>query len=430
MTGYRTIQEVLRTHAPDRRHRACSRTRTSAREGPDLAARTLITVVPTLARPPGASARRGPGPGHQDRRAHPGRGPADGHPLRRRHPQQQRRVRRPLQAASLQGREDQRQGRRDDDDLPRRRPGGHQRPRRLRASGPSGPRSPRRSTGRSSRRARPGSARPSSSTTGTSPATARSTTSTSKILGMLYVGVLKYKFDLVVRSTTMLLPPGHPVHDRPGPHPLAATSSTLHQAGEEDHRRLDGDGPGLLPQDRGRSRTTTRTPGTSGGPSTAWSTPSRSATASSRSWPSGPSSSPRSWPRSAGMASGIAHEINNPLTGVLTYSSLLLEDMKGTPYEEDLKVIRDETLRCRGIVRGILDFARDTKSERAPADLNEIIEDSPAHPGEARHLPERRDRQGPRSGAAAGQRGRRRDPVGHQQPGRQRRRRHAAAAAG
>ena len=126
------------------------------------------------------------------------------------------------------------------------------------------------------------------------------------------------------------------------------------------------------------------------------------------------------------MASGIAHEINNPLTGVLTYSSLLLEDMKGTPYEEDLKVIRDETLRCRGIVRGILDFARDTKPERVPADLNEIIEDSPAHPGEARHFPEHRDRQGPRPVAAAGQRGRRGDPVGHQQPGRQRGRRHAA----
>ena len=76
------------------------------------------------------------------------------------------------------------------------------------------------------------------------------------------------------------------------------------------------------------------------------------------------------------LASGIAHEINNPLTGVLTYSSLLLEDMKGTPYEEDLKVVRDETLRCRGIVRGILDFARDTKPERAPADLNEIVEDA------------------------------------------------------
>jgi two-component system NtrC family sensor kinase len=76
------------------------------------------------------------------------------------------------------------------------------------------------------------------------------------------------------------------------------------------------------------------------------------------------------------LASGIAHEINNPLTGVLTYSSLLLEDLQATKYEEDLRVIRDETLRCRGIVRRILDFARDTKPEKAPADLNGIIEDS------------------------------------------------------
>jgi len=76
------------------------------------------------------------------------------------------------------------------------------------------------------------------------------------------------------------------------------------------------------------------------------------------------------------LASGIAHEINNPLTGVLTYSSLLLEDMKGTKYEEDLRIIRDETLRCRGIVRGILDFARDTKAEKVPADINLIIDES------------------------------------------------------
>jgi two-component system NtrC family sensor kinase len=76
------------------------------------------------------------------------------------------------------------------------------------------------------------------------------------------------------------------------------------------------------------------------------------------------------------LASGVAHEINNPLTGVLTYSSLLLEDMKGTKYEEDLTVIRDEAIRCRGIVRGLLDFARDTKPERVLSDLNAIIEDS------------------------------------------------------
>ncbi len=76
------------------------------------------------------------------------------------------------------------------------------------------------------------------------------------------------------------------------------------------------------------------------------------------------------------LASGIAHEINNPLTGVLTYSSLLMEDLKGTPAEEDLRVIRDETLRCRRIVRGILDFARENEPLKVPTDLNAVIEEA------------------------------------------------------
>ena len=125
------------------------------------------------------------------------------------------------------------------------------------------------------------------------------------------------------------------------------------------------------------------------------------------------------------LASGIAHEINNPLTGVLTYSSLLLEDMKGTKYEEDLKVIRDETLRCRRIVRGILDFARDTEARKGPGRHQRDHRGQPPDPGKARQFPECRHRPGPRPRTAAGQRGRRRDPVGHQQPGGQRRRRDA-----
>lgn len=76
------------------------------------------------------------------------------------------------------------------------------------------------------------------------------------------------------------------------------------------------------------------------------------------------------------LASGIAHEINNPLTGILTYSSLLLEELKGTPYEEDLKTIKEETLRCRKIVRGLLDFARDYKPEKVSANLNVLIEEA------------------------------------------------------
>jgi two-component system NtrC family sensor kinase len=76
------------------------------------------------------------------------------------------------------------------------------------------------------------------------------------------------------------------------------------------------------------------------------------------------------------LASGIAHEINNPLTGILTYGSLLLEDLVDTEYEEDLHVIVNETLRCRNIVKGILDFARETRLEKEFIGLNKIITDT------------------------------------------------------
>ncbi len=76
------------------------------------------------------------------------------------------------------------------------------------------------------------------------------------------------------------------------------------------------------------------------------------------------------------LASGIAHEINNPLTGILTYASLLLEDFKGTQHEEDLQVIVNEALRCRKIVKQVLDFARESKLEKEPAHINDVIRQS------------------------------------------------------
>ena len=73
------------------------------------------------------------------------------------------------------------------------------------------------------------------------------------------------------------------------------------------------------------------------------------------------------------MASGIAHEINNPLTGILTYSSMLLEDFRNTEFEEDLQTIVDETMRCRKIVKGVLDFARETKLEKEKGNVNDAL---------------------------------------------------------
>jgi signal transduction histidine kinase len=74
------------------------------------------------------------------------------------------------------------------------------------------------------------------------------------------------------------------------------------------------------------------------------------------------------------LAAGVAHEINNPLTAVLTYSSYLLNRSQGRPeMRDDLNVIVSETIRCREIVKSLLDFARQTVPKKRKADINEII---------------------------------------------------------
>lgn len=75
------------------------------------------------------------------------------------------------------------------------------------------------------------------------------------------------------------------------------------------------------------------------------------------------------------LAAGVAHEINNPLTGVLTNASLLLEDLSDDdPSKEEVKVIVSETIRCREIVKRLLDFARQTKPQKKNTDINSLIE--------------------------------------------------------
>jgi two-component system NtrC family sensor kinase len=75
------------------------------------------------------------------------------------------------------------------------------------------------------------------------------------------------------------------------------------------------------------------------------------------------------------LAAGVAHEINNPLTGVLTYSSFLLKRTKDNPeFQEDLNIIVRETLRSREIVKSLLDFARQSVPRKSNADINDIID--------------------------------------------------------
>jgi two-component system NtrC family sensor kinase len=75
------------------------------------------------------------------------------------------------------------------------------------------------------------------------------------------------------------------------------------------------------------------------------------------------------------MAAGIAHEINNPLTSILINTHLMLEkcEKKDANYE-NLTLIADETSRCAQIVKGLLEFARQSPPEKTKSDINELID--------------------------------------------------------
>lgn len=77
------------------------------------------------------------------------------------------------------------------------------------------------------------------------------------------------------------------------------------------------------------------------------------------------------------LAAGIAHEINQPLTGVLTFTSLLLKKHKDDESTaNDLQVILRETKRIRGIVQGILEFARESPMQKVETDIEQVIENT------------------------------------------------------
>jgi two-component system NtrC family sensor kinase len=74
------------------------------------------------------------------------------------------------------------------------------------------------------------------------------------------------------------------------------------------------------------------------------------------------------------LAAGIAHELNNPLTGILTFSYLVRENVSDdSPEAEDLDLVIKETKRCATIIRRLLDFAREKAPEKKYCDLNQLI---------------------------------------------------------
>jgi len=76
------------------------------------------------------------------------------------------------------------------------------------------------------------------------------------------------------------------------------------------------------------------------------------------------------------FASGIAHDINNPLSGVLAFAQLAMQDLdpKSQTYQ-DLQEIEKSALRCKKIVEDTLQFVKPSnKDEKAHTDLSAVVQ--------------------------------------------------------
>ena len=74
------------------------------------------------------------------------------------------------------------------------------------------------------------------------------------------------------------------------------------------------------------------------------------------------------------LVSGVAHEVNNPLTAILGFADLLLENPEmPDSARKDLRVILQEAQRTKQIVQNLLSFARQMPPQRKPVQLNVIL---------------------------------------------------------
>jgi C4-dicarboxylate-specific signal transduction histidine kinase len=77
------------------------------------------------------------------------------------------------------------------------------------------------------------------------------------------------------------------------------------------------------------------------------------------------------------LAAGVAHEVNNPLTGILLYASMALEQIdKSDPLREHLAYIVEDVNRCKGIVKNLLAYSRRSTTTKEIVPLNDLVHQS------------------------------------------------------
>ena len=86
------------------------------------------------------------------------------------------------------------------------------------------------------------------------------------------------------------------------------------------------------------------------------------------------------------MAAGVAHELNNPLSTILLYSHILQRKLQDRDdLDHDLKLMAEESERCKKIIGNLLDFARQSRVRIEPVSVEELV--TSAADGAACNLP-------------------------------------------
>ncbi|MBI5599117.1 MAG: response regulator [Deltaproteobacteria bacterium] len=76
------------------------------------------------------------------------------------------------------------------------------------------------------------------------------------------------------------------------------------------------------------------------------------------------------------LTAGVAHELNNPLTGIMGFSRILMGKETDEAKKERLRIIYNESLRCKKIIQDLLTFSRGRVAEKVSTDISRLVEET------------------------------------------------------